>query len=162
MSMAIEPNPGQDEPRFTCEPDPANPGWMRWDVLDQTRYNHVFIGPMLVRRESGSICRVRIDICPRHTNAGGTVHGGTTLGFADVSMFAALYVLTGVDPLGATTVDLSMQFVGAGSPRRPMDSVVELLRETSRLAFLRGTMVQGERLIAAFSGTARKPSQRPA
>jgi hypothetical protein len=36
--------------------------------------------------------------------------------------------------------------------------MVELLRETKRLAFMRGTMVQGDRLVAAFSGTARKPS----
>ncbi len=151
-----------DPPRFICEPDPANPGWMRWDVMDLTRYNHVFIGPMLVRRETGTTCRVRIDIAARHTNAGGTVHGGATLGFADVSIFAALYVLTGTDPIGATTVDLSMQFVGAGSARKPMDAVVELLRETRRLAFLRGTMLQGERLVAAFSGTARKPSLPPA
>lgn len=132
---------------------------MRWDVMDHGRYNHVFIGPMLVRRESGATCRVRIDIAERHTNAGGTVHGGTILGFADVAMFAALYVLTGVDPIGSTTIDLSTQFVGAGSPRKPMDAVVELLRETRRLAFLRGKILQGERLVAAFSGTARKPSQ---
>ena len=148
-----------DRDRFICEPDPANPGWLRWDVLDHTRYNHVVIGPMLLRREGGNLCRVRMEIAAQHTNAGDTIHGGTTLGFADVSMFAALYVLTGVDPMGATTVDLSMQFVGAGSPRRPLESTVELLRETRRLAFLRGTMTQGERLVAAFSGTARKPSQ---
>lgn len=148
-----------EQSRFICEPDPAHPGWMRWDVLDHTRYNHAVIGPMLLRRESGTTCRVRIDTSPHHTNAGGTIHGGTTLGFADVSMFAALYVLTGADPMGATTVDLSMQFVGAGSVRKPMDSVVELLRETRRLAFLRGTILQGERLVAAFSGTARKPPQ---
>ncbi len=147
-----------EPPRFTCEPDPAHPGWMRWDVSDHTRYNHVFIGPLLVKRETDSTCRVQMDVAVRHTNAGGPIHGGTTLGLADVSMFATLYLLTGVDPIGATTIDLSMQFVGAGSARRPMDAVVELLRETRRLAFLRGTIVQGDRIVSAFSGTARKPS----
>ena len=151
-----------EPPRFTCEPDPARPGWLRWDVTDHTRYNHVFIGPLHLRREGGTTCRVRMDITARHTNAGGTVHGGTTLGFADVSMFGALYVLTGVDPIGSTTVDLSMQFAGAGSARKPLDAVVELLRETRRLVFMRGTILQGERLVAAFSGTARKPSTRTA
>lgn len=145
--------------RFTCEPDPGNPGWLRWEVSDKTRYNAVFIGPLLLRRESGTTCRVRMEIAARHTNAGEVIHGGTTLGFADVSMFGALYVLTGTDPIGSVTVDLSMQFVAAGSERKPLDAVVELLRETKQLAFMRGTMVQGERLVAAFSGTARKPSQ---
>ena len=144
--------------RFTCRPDPDHPGWLRWEVTDRSRYNAVFIGPLLLRRESGTTCRVRMGIEARHTNAGDVIHGGTTLGFADVSMFGALYVLTGTDPIGSVTVDLSMQFVGAGSARKPLDAVVELLRETKRLAFMRGTMVQGERLVAAFSGTARKPS----
>jgi len=81
------------------------------------------------------------------------------LGFADVSMFGALYVLTSTDPIGSVTVDPLMQFVGAGCERKPLDAVVELLRETKRLAFTSGTMVQGERLVASFSGTARKPSQ---
>ncbi len=148
-----------DSERFTCNPDPENPGWLRWDVTDHTRYNHVFIGPLLLRREGGALCRVRMAIEARHTNAGDVIHGGTTLGFADVSMFGALYVLTGTDPIGSVTVDLSMQFVGAGSARKPLDAMVELLRETKRLAFMRGTMVQGERVIAAFSGTARKPSK---
>ncbi len=158
--MSDDASPEPYERRFTCEPDPAHPSWMRWEVSDQTRYNHAFIGPILLRRESGSTCRVRMEITAQHTNAGGTIHGGTSLGFADISMFAALYVLTGVDPIGATTIDLSMQFAGAGSPRRPLDSVVELLRETRRLAFLRGKMMQGERIISAFSGTARKPSSK--
>ncbi len=148
-----------DFERFTCEPDPAMPGWLRWDVTDHSRYNHVVIGPMWLRRESGTKCRVRMDIAAHHTNAGEVIHGGTTLGFADVSMFGALYVLTGTDPIGSVTVDLTMQFVGAGSARRPLEAVVELLRETKRLGFLRGTMVQGERIVAAFSGTVRKPSQ---
>jgi acyl-coenzyme A thioesterase PaaI-like protein len=147
-----------DFTRFTCEPDPAHPGWLRWDVTDHTRYNHVFIGPMLLRREGGTTCRVRMQIAAQHTNAGDVIHGGTTLGFADVAMFGALYVLTGTDPIGSVTVDLTMQFVGAGSARKPLDAVVELLRETRRLAFLRGTMVQGDRTVAAFSGTVRKPS----
>ncbi len=146
--------------RFICAPDPANPGWLRWDVSDHTRYNHAVIGPMTLRREGGKTCRVRMDIAQHHTNAGGVIHGGTTLGFADVSMFAALFVLTGVDPIGSTTVDLTMQFTDAGSPKRPLEAIVELLRETRRMVFLRGTVVQGKRLVAAFSGTVRKPSQR--
>ena len=115
--MSDDDAPEMQEPRFTCEPDPAHPGWMRWEMSDRTLYNHAFIGPLLLRRESGSTCRVRMEIALQHTNAGGTIHGGTSLGFADVSMFGALYMLTGVDPIGATTIDLSMQFAGAGSPR---------------------------------------------
>jgi len=131
---------------------------MRWDVLDPGRYNHAFIGPMLLRNEGETSCRVRIAMEERHTNAGGVIHGGTILGFADVSIFAATYLLTGTDPIGSVTLDLSTQFIGAGSARKPLDSVVEVLRETKRLCFVRGLIVQGDRTVAAFSSTIRKPS----
>jgi len=133
---------------------------MRWDVLDFERYNHAFIGPLLVRKETETTCRVRMEIEPRHTNAGNVIHGGTTLGFADVSIFSAAYVLMGTDPIGSVTLDLSMQFIGAGSSRKPIDSVVELLRETTRLVFVRGMIVQGDRPVASFSATIRKPSKK--
>jgi hypothetical protein len=37
--------------------------------------------------------------------------------------------------------------------------VAELLRETRRLLFLRGTVEQGDEMIAAYSATIRKPSR---
>jgi hypothetical protein len=55
---------------------------------------------------------------------------------------------------------LSVQFMGAGAVDEPMDAEVELLKETGRLLFLRGLVLQGERRVAAFSGTIRKPSKR--
>ena len=63
---------------------------------------------------------------------------------------------------GSVTLELSSQFIGAGKPGVPLDAVVEVLRETKRLVFLRGTVVQGkddEHLIASFSGIVRKPSR---
>ena len=41
----------------------------------------------------------------------------------------------------------------------PIEAQVELLKETGRLLFLRGLVVQGEARIAAFSATIRKPSK---
>jgi hypothetical protein len=38
--------------------------------------------------------------------------------------------------------------------------VVEVLRETGRLVFLRGLVVQDEDMVASFTATIRKPSQR--
>jgi len=144
--------------RFLLGPDPDHPGWDQWRVTDETGYNHTVIGPLLIRKETESTCRVRMQIEQRHTNAGGAIHGGTTLGFADVAMFCGFYVLTGIDPMGSSTVDLTAQFVGAGKSDQPLDAVVELLRETRRLGFLRGKMVQGSRTVAAFSATIRKPA----
>lgn len=144
---------------FSCEPDPENPGWQRWLMTDTTRFNDAVLGRQIVRAEGPSTARLRMWPRHMHTNSGNRVHGGITLAFADVSLFAAIYVLRGVDAGRSVTVDLSSQFIGGGDPSRPLDAVVELLRETRRLAFLRGLIVQDDDTVASFAGTIRKPSQ---
>ena len=60
------------------------------------------------------------------------------------------------------TLDLNTQFIGGGRIGEPIEAQVECLKETGRLLFLRGLVVQGDdgMKIAAFSGTIRKPSAR--
>lgn len=144
---------------FACEPDPDNPGWQRWRIVDETRFNEAVLGKQLVRVEGPKTARVRIEPrVPLHTNSADNIHGAITLALIDVSLFAAAYVLGGVDAGKSVTLDLSTQFIGAGDPLRPLDSVVELLRETRRFSFLRGLVVQDEDVVASFTATIRKPS----
>lgn len=145
---------------FICKPDPANPGWLRWRIADSARFNEAVLGEQLVRAEGETSARMRMfPQSPLHTNSAGKVHGAITLALADVSLFAAMYVLRGLDAGRAVTLDLTAQFIGAGDAGRPLDAVVELLRETGRLAFLRGLVVQDDDLVASFTGTVRKPSR---
>jgi len=116
------------------------------------------LGKQLVRHEGGQTCRTRMFPRTEHTNSAGNVHGAVTLGFIDVSLFSSLYVLGGIDAGRSVTLDLTSQFIGSGDASRPLDCVVELLRETGRLCFLRGLVVQDDDLVASFTGTVRKPS----
>ena len=59
----------------------------------------------------------------------------------------------------AVTLDLNTHFIGGGRVGEPLEAQVELLRETGRLLFLRGLLVQGETTVAEFSGTIRKPTR---
>lgn len=141
---------------FTCDPDPENPGWLTWDVADKARFNAVAMGKMLVRKEAENTCRVRMFPGVGHANLPGSVHGGVILALADVALFATLWVLSGGDNAGAVTLEVHSQFIGAGELDEPLDAVTEVLRETRRLAFLRGTVVQGDNIVASFTGTMRK------
>lgn len=148
---------------FIYEPDPANPGWHRWELADDTRFNAQTMGKMLVRPEDSRSCRVRMFPERRHSNLLDMVHGAVTLALMDISLFAAMRTLLSGDAAGSVTLELSSQFTGAGSLDRPLDAVVEVMRETGRMVFMRGTIVQGEEdghLVASFSGIVRKPSQR--
>ena len=151
-----------DAPDFHYGPDLDNPGWFTWDLADQTRFNGAVMGKLLVRNE-GDACRLRMQTERKHSNLSDNVHGAVTLALMDIALFAAYRSLKGGDGGGAVTLELSSQFIGAGKPGQPLDAVVEIMRETGRLVFLRGTVVQGEgdaNLIASFSGIIRKPTVR--
>ena len=147
-----------DNAAFLFSEDPDHPGWHSWSLSDETRYNG-FLGPLLVKRE-GDHARVRMMPEHKHSNLSGAVHGGATLGFIDVALFGASRVFGLIEAGTAVTLDLSVQFIGAGKTGETMEANVEMLRETRRLLFLRGLVTQGTEKIAAFSGTIRKPTTR--
>jgi uncharacterized protein (TIGR00369 family) len=147
---------------FHCEPDPENPGWLTWDVEDKARFNAACLGKMIVRQEGANSCRLRMVPGHAHANLPGSVHGGVILALLDVALFATLWVLRQGDAAGAVTLEVHTQFIAAGELEEPLDAVTEVLKETRRLAFMRGTIVQGDTVVAAFSGTMRKPSPQPA
>jgi uncharacterized protein (TIGR00369 family) len=149
---------------FLHEPAADYPGWHSWVLADQSRFNAQTMGRMLVRQEtlpSGTpATRLRMFTERRHSNLQDAVHGGVILSLIDISLFTALRLLLGGDAAGGVTLDLSTQFIGAGRVGEPLDAVSEVLRETGRLAFIRGTVEQDGTLVAAFNGTIRKASKR--
>lgn len=149
-------------PPFLYTESPDHPGWMTWALADPTRFNSLF-GPFLLKVE-GQIARVRMTPGHQHSNLSNAVHGGALLGFVDMALFAASRGFGLIEAGTAVTLDLSTQFIGRGVIGQPIEAQVELLRETGRLLFLRGLVVQGEgdaeEKILAFAGTIRKPTKR--
>lgn len=142
-------------------------GWVSWNLRDETRYN-AFLQPLWVRSEAPTadgrqVARLRMFPERKHSNLGDNIHGATLLGFIDIALFACSHQFGVFGSSGpAMTVDLTTQFVGGGRLGEPLDAVTELVRETGRLVFLRGLLVQGENdshLVASFAGTIRKPSR---
>lgn len=133
---------------------------MVWRFGDVSRYNG-FLEPLHVRVEDG-IARVRMTPRRDHANMRGNLHGGALLGFMDVALFAAARGLGVLGKGGAVTLDLSAQFIGSGVIGRPLEARVELLRETGRMLFMRGLVVQDDApTIASFTATLRKSTSPP-
>jgi uncharacterized protein (TIGR00369 family) len=143
---------------FVCEPDTEEPGWLRWRIADPTRFNEVVLGRVIARAEGPDHCRVRMFPRHDHTNNAGNVHGAISLALIDISLFAAMKSLRGVDAGGSVTLGIDTQFIGAGDAAKPLDAVVQVLRETRRIGFLRGLVEQEGALVASFSATIRKPT----
>lgn len=146
---------------------PLGDGWISWNLKDPSRYNG-FLEPLSVRREAPTpdgrpVARVRMLPGHKHSNLSNNLHGAVALGLIDIALFAGAHQFGVLNVGPAVTLDLSTQFVGAGRIDEPLDAIVEMVRETGRLAFLRGLLVQGDgdsQIIASFSGTIRKPSPR--
>lgn len=144
---------------FVHEPDPEFPGWHSWTLKEGQRFNSHALGRMIVRREGDRGARVRLlDVTLKHSNVLDAVHGGVTLSLIDTGMFATAFVVLGPEAVGGVTLELSNQFIGAGRLGEPLDVVAEVMRETRRLVFVRGTVEQDDHLVASFMGTLRKPS----
>ncbi|MGB3752855.1 MAG: PaaI family thioesterase [Parerythrobacter sp.] len=149
---------------FTSMPLADHPGWNSWDLADDTRFNAQVMGQLMVRREGGEDtprCRLRMLPEHRHTNLQNMIHGAVTLSLIDISLFSAQHLLGRGDGAMAVTLEVSTQFIGAGDVTRPLDAVVEVLRETGRMMFLRGDVVQEADRVAAFSGVIRKVYAKP-
>ncbi|SBV33881.1 Thioesterase superfamily (modular protein) [uncultured Sphingopyxis sp.] len=161
-------NDGIEEPKrrdhFSAEE--LEDGWVSWNLKDPSRFN-AFIEPLTVRVEpptaDGRPCaRVRMIPERKHSNLGDNVHGAVSLALVDIALFAASHQFGSLNAGHSVTLDLSTQFVGAGRVGEPLDAVVELVRETGRLIFLRGLVVQGEgdsHIVLSFAGTIRKASK---
>jgi uncharacterized protein (TIGR00369 family) len=147
-----------DAHKFNNDPDPENPGWHHWTMTDERRFNANVLGKMIVRTEGEGRARLRMFPTIKHSNLMNNLHGGTILALIDVAMFAGSRTFGLIEAGTAVTLDMSVQFIGAGQVDVPLDAEVELLKETGRLLFLRGLVVQSETRIAAWSGTIRKPT----
>jgi len=145
-------------PLIRHEPDPDHPGWMTWDLhTKETRFNAT-LGKLLVRGEGEGKARCRMFPDVAQSNLGEIVHGGAILTFIDMAMFAGGHA-AGASLGPSVTLDLSAQFLSAARLGAPLDCLVELLRESKRLAVMRGLVEQEGGIVAAWSGTLRKLSR---
>jgi len=142
---------------FAFGPDPDRPGWTRWALREDDRYNST-LGPMWVMQRGDGMVVVRTEPGHLQGNLGDNVHGGAILTQADISMFVCARLNGALQHGPGATLDLHSHFMGAGQVGLPMDAEVEILKETGRLLFLRGLVKQQGHSICAFTGTIRKMS----
>jgi uncharacterized protein (TIGR00369 family) len=145
---------------FDHGPDPENPGWRHWNLKDETLFNGAVMGRLITRVDDDGKSRLRMFPQRKHENLQGIIHGAVTLSLIDISLFTTMHTLGSGNAGPSVTLELSTQFVGAGMVDRPLDAVTEIVRETGKLVFVRGEVVQEDSKVAAFSGIVRKMQPR--
>ncbi|MEZ5694547.1 MAG: PaaI family thioesterase [Altererythrobacter sp.] len=140
---------------FEHGPDPENPGWRHWNLKDETLFNGAVMGKLITRVE-GDKSRLRMFPERKHENLQGIIHGAVTLGLIDISLFTTMHTIGSGNAGPSVTLELSTQFTGGGDPKKPLDAVTEIMRETGKLVFVRGTVEQDDNIVASYSGIVRK------
>lgn len=118
------------------------------------------VGPVFLRASDGAYA-FRAE--QKHANLVGLVHGGMLMSVADRALGVA--AMRAADGANCVTIELGVQFVGAGRLGDWIEARPEVVRRTSSLVFLRGEVVCGDRVVATASGIwkilRRRPSAAP-
>ena len=102
--------------------------------------------------DGGVECKMETD--RRHSNGLGYIHGGFTMSFIDMAMFAFIY--RQLENHAAVTLSCATDFLSAGIVGKPIEASGEILKETGKMLFVRGLVKQDGVNVASFTGTMRK------
>lgn len=128
-----------------------------YSIFDPSDPFEDHVGPIYYqRREGGVHCAMPTTV--QHTNAGGILHGGAILTFADYALCCTCgHAASGGQMPGsfAMTVSLTVSFLEAGAIGPAIESMGEATRVTGRMAFARGSVLQNGKRLATYSGVTR-------
>lgn len=152
--MTESPNEATlDPPRQVLDGPMA--GWSTWLYGDDPF--ETLAGPFYLRDEPDGSTRCAVMAEARHANAGGALHGGFLMTFADYALFAiARHKLHGP----AVTVSCHCDFLNAAVPGQLLEASGEVVRAARSLVFVRGLAVQGGTAVLAFSGIVKRIAPR--
>ncbi len=109
-----------------------------------------------MQADGPTLARVALETRSSHRNRLDALHGGFLAAFADHAYFGGLWIMGHQAQVNGVTIDLSMQYLGAGKVGPDLVAEVKILRETGRLFFLRMLMTQNGEAVAASTATIRK------
>jgi acyl-coenzyme A thioesterase PaaI-like protein len=125
--------------------DPTTEGWTQAESSGLPAFLH----PVWTRREGEHTAYAfgaRADLC----NARGVIHGGILASFMDQTLGLTARDATGTGQIA--TIQLDLHYVAAALPDTLVEGRGEVVRKTSSIVFLRGTLTSGGSLLLSATG----------
>ena len=126
-------------------------GWTTWK---EEPFEYQTAGPFYYRiDDKGPVAAFRV--ARKHMNAGGVVHGGCLMTFADFALFALGH--EAMEGSYGVTVAFTAEFIDGALEGELLTARGDTLRKGGSLSFVRG-LIHGEdgRPVLNFSGTIKK------
>ena len=131
-------------------------GWQTWE---EEPFEHEAAGPFyFTTDENGPVAAFRVQ--RKHMNAGGVVHGGCLMTFADFSLFAIGH--DAMEGEYGVTVAFTAEFLTGALEGERLEARGEVLQKGRSLSFVRGLVSTDDgRPVLNFSGTIKRRKKQP-
>lgn len=130
-------------------------GWKTWP---EEPFEHDTAGPFYMRTdEKGQVAAFRAQ--RKHMNAGGVMHGGCLMTFADFALFAIAH--HGMEGVYGLTVAFTSEFLDGALEGELIEARGEVLRQGRSITFVRGLVTANGRPVLNFSGTIKLRKPKP-
>lgn len=141
--------------------DGAWAGWYNYQPSDAFED---YAGPFYCKPEADTlVCGFRPDA--KNCNAGGNIHGGSLMTFADYALFMIAGGMN--NEVHGVTVTCNCEFVNAAVPGKLLVARGEVIRAGLSMVFVRGIIYDaddaasnGNRPVLAFSGSIKRLAAR--
>lgn len=133
---------------------PPREGYTIYDPLDPYENRS---GPFFWREGEDGAQRFAVLAETRHCNSHGIVHGGLMMTMIDLAMVAAA---KNDRREQLVTVSLNAEFVSSAREGELIEAAAELVRRTRSLAFVRGQVFVGERVLLTASAVLKPLAPR--
>jgi len=128
--------------------------WMSWE---EEIFEFETAGPFYFKKEADSYVSA-FRAKRKHMNAGGVMHGGCLMAFADFALFALCY--EHIDENYGVTVAFNCEFIDGPVVDELIEARGKVIRAGGSLIFLRGIVTAEGRPCLNFSGTVKKFRKR--
>jgi acyl-coenzyme A thioesterase PaaI-like protein len=136
------------------ETDGEFAGWYTWP---QETFEYETVGPFYFKKiDDEYVSRFRA--AQKHMNAGGVMHGGCLMSFADFSIFAI--ASDHIDENYGATVAFNCEFISGPVVGALMEARGEIIRAGGSIIFVRGIITGDGEACLNFSGTIKKFRKR--
>jgi uncharacterized protein (TIGR00369 family) len=129
-------------------------GWHSWP---EEIFEYKTVGPFYYKKIDGEYVS-RFRAAPKHMNAGGVMHGGCLMSFADFALFAI--ASDHIDENYGATVAFNCEFIQGPVVGDLMEARGEIIRAGRSIIFVRGIITGEGQPCLNFSGTIKKFRKR--
>ncbi|MEM9375048.1 MAG: PaaI family thioesterase [Pseudomonadota bacterium] len=126
-------------------------GWYTWPGEP---FEYETAGPFYMRREEDGSMVAAFRAEHKHMNAGGVVHGGALMTFADFALFALAH--SGEDDGYGVTVAFTSEFLAGPKEGELIEARGEVMGGGRSITFVRGVITGDGKPVLNFSGTIKK------